>query len=69
MDVAQIQVTNVAGREENINTNCTKYNDLNMWEISWNITSVGNRSFTVNLLDENEEIIYTTTKSIYSVVR
>ena len=69
MDVAQIQVTNVAGREENINTDCTKYNNLNMWEISWNITSFGNLSFTVNLLDENEEIIYTTTKSIYSVVR
>lgn len=69
MDVAQIQVTNVAGREENINTDCTKYNNLNMWEISWNITSVGNLSFTVNLLDENEEIIYTTTKSIHSVVR
>lgn len=64
-----IQVTNSAGREVEFESECTKYNNLNMWELSWNLTSLGNQSFIINFLDENGEIIYTTTKKIYTTAR
>lgn len=69
IDVSGIQVTNHVGREVKFESKCTKYNNLNMWELSWKLYSLGNNSFIINFLDENGEIIYTTTKKIYTTAR
>ncbi len=70
VNVSTIQVIGQSGNEPtSFKYVCTKYNNLNIWDMNWVETSTGTQSYTINFFNENEEIIYTTTRTISITIR